>query len=145
MATLNRFVGAVKRGVSGVQSAYVREKAAAETRAKTRMENARTAYEKEKVRAKLRQETAELKTEMYVAKAAATHAEQRARDARLEAGEYTFAERLMRGARSAAKGTQSAMRGAQSMSRELSKASGGGEGRKRVVRRAPVHRVVRRK
>jgi hypothetical protein len=64
------FTQAIKKGITGVQSAYARQKAAAEARAKQQMEAARTRLGKERVKANLEREKLVLQREMYEAKAA---------------------------------------------------------------------------
>jgi len=64
------FTQAIKKGISGVQSAYARQKAAAEARAKRRMETARTRLEKERIKLQLEREKLALQRELAEAKLA---------------------------------------------------------------------------
>lgn len=89
----NRFVGAIKRGVSGVQSAYAQQKRAAEERAKLRMESAKTGYEKERIKAELERGNLRLQREMYDAKAAVQREKEAVAKAKRAAGVRSVGER----------------------------------------------------
>jgi len=90
---LGRFTGAIKRGATAVQAAYVRQKKAAELRAKKRMAHARSQYERARVKAEAEREQLTLKRKMYEAKAAALRERDAVARARKAAGEKSWSER----------------------------------------------------
>ena len=66
----NRFVGVIKKGISGIQDAYAKQKKVLEERARQRVKNAKTKLEDEHIKADLELEKLKLPREMYEAKAA---------------------------------------------------------------------------
>lgn len=90
---MNRFMGAIKKGIVGVQNAYNQEKKNAEERAKRKMEAAKTKYEKERIKAELEREKLKLQREMYEAKAAVQREKLAVARAKREAGIVSFGER----------------------------------------------------
>jgi hypothetical protein len=63
-------LSAIKRGTGAVQSAYAKQKVAAEKRADTRMAKARTKMERERIKIGLEREKLALQRELLQAKAA---------------------------------------------------------------------------
>ena len=89
----NRFVGVIKKGVSGIQEAYRRQKKAAEDRADRRMKAAKTKFEDESIKADLKLEKLKLQREMYEAIAAVKREEVAVAKAKREAGVVGLSER----------------------------------------------------
>ena len=96
MGVHNRLLGAVKRGMDGVQSAYRSHLRAAEARAKARVESAKTKLEREKARADLAREKLKLERELYEAKAAVKGERERVAAAKRKAGVVGIGERARR-------------------------------------------------
>ena len=90
----NRFIGAIKRGVSGVQEAYRRQKKVAEDRADRRMKVAKFKYEEISIEADLELEVLKLQREMYEAKAAVKREKVAIAKAKREAGVVGLGERV---------------------------------------------------
>lgn len=87
------FIGAIKKGIAGVQSAYEKQKKEAEARAKRRMDSAKTKWEKERIKAELERKHLQLKRDMYRAKAAVKQEKLAVARAKREAGIVSFGER----------------------------------------------------
>ena len=84
------FTQAIKKGITGVQSAYARQKAAAEARAKRQMEAVRTKLGKERIKANLEREKLVLQRQMYEAKAAVNREREAVARARAKSGGSGF-------------------------------------------------------
>lgn len=95
MSNGNRFITAIKKGVSGVQDAYSRQLKAIEERAEQRLATAKTKLEKERIKAKLELEKLKLQREMYEAKAAVKREKVAVAKAKKEAGVVGLGERVM--------------------------------------------------
>ncbi len=91
---MNRFMGAVKKGITGVQDAYSKQKRISEDRAKRKMWAARTRYEAERVKAEWELEKLQLQREMYEAKAAVRQEREAVAKARRDAGVTSLSERV---------------------------------------------------
>lgn len=107
----NRFIGAVKKGITGVQAAYTREVKAAEVRARVKTRNAETRYKKEQVKAELEQKKLVLQRQMYEAKAAVKMEKEAVVRARHAAGVRTVGEQLSSVGKSLSRDAMSAYRG----------------------------------
>ncbi len=92
----NRFLEAIKKGVTGVQDAYTKQCRAAEVRAKRRAKAATTRYGKERAKADLETEKLVLQRQMYEAKAKVVAQKVEVKKARLAAGELNICERAER-------------------------------------------------
>ena len=90
----NRFIGSIKKGVSGVRAAYAEEKRKSAVAAKTKMRRAKTQYARDRVKAEEKTKLLVLQREMYEARSAATREKEAVTRARHDAGAYTFGERL---------------------------------------------------
>ena len=97
----NRFVGAIKKGVAGVQQAYIQQQKKADIRAKQRLATAKTNLEKERVKAELEREQLQLQRELYEAKALVRQEKALVAQARRKAGIISWGERAEGFARSA--------------------------------------------
>lgn len=126
MAFLNRFAGAVKRGASAVQSAYRNQVEAAERRAKTRIEKARTRIERDRAKTDLALERVKLERDLYAAKLELKKQKDEATRLRRESGHLTFQEQLVETGKRTYRGLV-------------------GTPKKRRVARRPVRRTVRRR
>ena len=90
----NRFVGVIKRGISGIQDAYNRQRSAIEERANQRLATAKTKLEKERIKSDLELEKLKLQREMYSAKAAVKIEKVAVAKAKREAGVVGIGERV---------------------------------------------------
>ena len=88
-----KFAQAIKKGITGIQSAYSRQKKAAEDRAKRRLAAAKTKYKKERIKAELEREKLQLQREMYEAKSAVRREREAVARAKTAAGVVGFRER----------------------------------------------------
>ncbi len=90
----NRFIGAIKKGISGIREAYRRQKKAAEDRADRRMKVAKTKFEDKSIKADLELEKLKLQREMYEAIAAVRREKVAIAKAKKEAGVVGLGERV---------------------------------------------------
>ncbi len=82
----NRFLSAIRKGITGVQNAYEQQRKAAEDRAKRRMAQAATRMERERIQIGLEMEKLKLQKEMYEAKAAVQREREKVAQARNASG-----------------------------------------------------------
>ncbi len=90
----NRFIGAIKKGVSGIQEAYRQQRKVAEDRADRRRKAAKTKFEDASIEADLELEKLKLQREMYEAMAAVKREKVAIAKAKKEAGIVGLGERV---------------------------------------------------
>ncbi len=80
--------------ISGIRRLYAQQKKAAEERAKRRMAQAKSGYERERIKAELESEKLKLQRQMYEAKASVLRGKEAVAKAKREAGVVGAGERL---------------------------------------------------
>ena len=100
----NRFMSAVRKGVSGVQDVYARQQKMVEDRARSKLEKAKSNMERQRIKSGMELEKLKLQRELYQATIAVQKEKATVARLRKEAGVVTTRERFDEGARSLGRG-----------------------------------------